>query len=353
MGKIYPKKNILIIRLTAVGDIVMASPVASAIKQQNPNANITWLVDHAYTPLLDNHPHVDQLIPVNTTDWQELWQAKSYWRFFRKYLELNKTLKQYNFDMVLDLQGNSFTSLAAYMTGAKHRVALGSDNINHWFVNKTISRNLGEHVQIGSEYRYLVSQLGYSDSSWHMHVPDSIEARERAQEILSSHFEDQPYAVICPFSAHPQRNWVNTYWQQIILRIRGRYKLRTVILGRPNSEEEGEKIARATGAINLASKTSLEEAAAIIRGAALVIGVDTGLTHMGHAVDTPTISLFGATSPYTYVGNDASKIIYLDRFCSPCHQKPTCNKKYQCMTDITPDIVLTAIKPLMLQSRDI
>ncbi|VUD69419.1 Lipopolysaccharide heptosyltransferase 1 [Thalassocella blandensis] len=353
MGKIHPKKNILIIRVTAIGDIVMANPVASAIKQQNPNANISWLVDQAFTPLLKSHPHVDQLIPINTKDWQELWRKKHFWGFFKKYRELSKTLRQLKFDLVLDLQGNAFTSYAAYMTGAKQRVALGSDNINHWFVNKTISRNLGEHVQMGSEYRYLVSQLGYSDSNWRMHVPDSIEAREKAQELLSSYFEDQPYAVICPFSAHPQKNWVNAYWQQIILRIRGRYKLRTVIVGGHNGVEAGNEIAKATGAINLAGKTSLKETAAIIRGAALLIGVDTGLTHIGHAVDTPTISLFGATSPYTYVGNDASKIIYLDRYCSPCKRHPTCNKQYQCMKDITPDIVLTAIKPLMLQSRDL
>lgn len=353
MGKIHTRKNFLIIRVTAIGDIVMANPVASAIKQHNPKANITWMVHREFMPLLETNPDIDHLIPIDTQEWQALWQSKSLFKLGKRFQRLRKELKRYNFDIVLDLQGNSFSGFTAYITGALHRIALGSENTNHWFVNKTISCNLGAHIQIGSEYRYLVNQLGYSDSNWQMHVPDSIDARERAEELLSQHFEDQPYTVICPFTQYPQKKWVTSYWQQIILRIRGRYKLRTVILGGSNGIEEGNEIARATGAINLAGKTTLNETAALIRGAALLIGIDTGLTHMGNAVNTPTISMFGATSPYTYVGNDASKIIYLDRFCSPCKRKPTCNKKYQCMKDITPDTVLTAIKPLMLQSRDL
>lgn len=353
MGKIHPKKNILIIRVTAIGDIVMASPVANAIKQKNPNANITWLVHEGFAPLLEQHPAIDNLITVDTTEWRALWARKNLIGVARKFLELRDTLKPYNFDMALDLQGNGFSGFSTLISGARQRIALATEQTNHLFVTKTISKNLGEHIQIGSEYRYFVNQLGFNDTPWQMHVPDSIDARIKAEELLSAYFEDQPYAVICPFSQHPQKNWVKDYWQQIILRIRGRYKLRTVILGGENGAEEGSEIGRATGAINLAGKTSLPETAALIRGAALVIGVDTGLTHMGNAVDTPTIALFGATSPYTYVGNDCSKIIYLDRFCSPCKRNPTCNKKYQCMSDITPDTVLTAIKPLMLQARDL
>ncbi len=351
MGKIYPKKSILIIRVTAIGDIVMANPVASAIKQQNPNAKVTWMVHESFAPLLETHPDIDNLITIDTNAWQALWKAKRLIALAKKFAELRETLKQYKFDLVLDLQGNQFSGFVAFMTGALHRVALATENTNHWFVNKTISRNLGDHAQIGSEYRYFVNQLGFTDNNWQMFVPESKDATLKAKTLLNAYFDKEEYAVICPFSLHPQKNWLSAYWQQIVLRIRGRYKFRTVIVGGANGSEEGDIIARATGAINLAGKTTLPETAAIIRGASLLIGVDTGLTHMGHAVNTPTISLFGATSPYTYVGVESSKVIYLDRFCSPCRRRPTCNKKYQCMRDITPDLVLTAIKPLILQNQ--
>ncbi len=180
-----------------------------------------------------------------------------------------------------------------------------------------------------------------------MHVPRSQQAETNAKNKLKEKLGDSDYAVICPFAQFPQKNWFEDYWEQIILRIRGRYHLRTVIVGGVNGKGAGEKMAKMSGAINLAGETSLEETASVIAGASLLIGVDTGLTHMGHAFNIPTISLFGATYPYDYVDSDISKVIYLDRFCSPCRRNPTCQGKFQCMREITPDNVLTVIKPLI------
>jgi heptosyltransferase-1 len=350
MTKLLPKKSVLLIRLSSIGDIVMASPVASAIKQHNPNTVITWVVQPSFMALVEGHPHVDHVVTCDINELRNLWKNKRLVSFFRCLNALQKTLNERSYDSTVDLQGNFYSGLIAYLSGAPHRIALGSRNGNHWFMTKTISRILSSESQIGSEYRYLVNQLGYSDAEWEMYIPRTGYATASAQAILRERFGSEPYAVICPFALYAQKNWLDDYWQQIILRIRGRYKLRTVIVGGKNGKDPGEKIARASGAINLAGVTSIEETAAIISGASLVIGVDTGLTHMGHALKAPTISLFGATCPYTYAGNETSKVIYLDRFCSPCKRKPTCNKQYNCMREITPDHVLTAIKPLLIQT---
>jgi len=347
MRKIYPKKSILVIRIIAIGDIVMASPLATSIKQNNPKAKVTWVVHPSFKPLLEDHPDVDNLVTFDLDEWEILWKKKSIFALINKARALRKTLETFDFDIALDLQGSALSGLIAWLSKAPHRIALGSEGGNAWFMTKTISKNLGDQTQIGSEYRYLASQLGYPDNEWKMHIPTSDMAKTSVHEMLKDKVGDAPYAVVCPFAKYEQKNWFEDYWQQIILRIRGRYQLRTVIVGGANGKESGDRIARLSGAINLAGKTSITETSEIIRGASLLIGVDTGLTHMGHAVKIPTIALFGSTYPYAYTGSELSKVIFLDHFCSPCRRKPICNKQYTCMRDITPDKVLTAIKPLM------
>lgn len=347
MRKRLPMKSILIIRITAIGDIVMASPVPTALKQQNPNYRITWIVHPEFAPLLEGHPAIDEIITFDLNNWLRLWRRKSIIALWIEARRLRKLLHAHNFDRAIDLQGSFLTGFIAWLSGAAHRIALGSENTNSWFMTKTISRTIGDQTQIGSQYRYLINQLGCSDTHWEMHVPTSKVADASAKQLLQEKLGGDAYAVIVPFAQYAQKNWFDDYWQQIILRIRGRYKLKTVVVGGDNGLQLGENLARTTGAINFAGKTSLLETAAIIKGASLLIGVDTGLTHMGHALKIPTIALFGATSPYTFVDSDTSKVIYLDRFCSPCRRRPTCGGKFQCMREITPDRVLTTIKPLM------
>lgn len=350
MNKNKRTTSILIIRVTAIGDIVMASPVPTALKESKPNTHITWVVHPAFAALLKGHPDIDEIVTFDFDLWRQLWKKKRILEMFRMVSTLRKTLRPHNFERAIDLQGTFTTGVIAWLSGAVHRIALGSEGSNSWFMTKTISRNLGDQTQIGSEYRYLINQLGSSDSHWKMYVPRTKDADQSANEKLRAALGDAPYAVICPFAQYAQKNWLEEHWQQIILRIRGRYKLRTVIVGGENGKEPGERISRISGAVNLAGQTTLEETASIIAGAALLIGVDTGLTHMGHALKIPAISLFGATSPYSYADSDVSRVIYLDRYCSPCRRNPTCNKKYQCMSEITPDMVLTTIKPLIQTS---
>jgi len=177
-------------------------------------------------------------------------------------------------------------------------------------------------------------------------------AEKKSTTLLSALQDKERYLVICPFTTRPQKHWFDEHWQQVILRIRARYKLRTIILGGPGDLEHAEKISEESGAINLAGKTSLSEAAAIIKKASLLIGVDTGLTHMGHAFHVPTLALFGSTCPYAFAGVDTSKVLYLNKWCSPCRRRPTCKGKFDCMRDITPDLVLTEVKTLMKNNNE-
>ena len=85
-----------------------------------------------------------------------------------------------------------------------------------------------------------------------------------------------------------------------------------------------------------------DESAALVSRASLVIGVDTGLTHMGWAFSVPVIALFGSTCPYRVVPGREGDILYAELHCSPCRRRPTCGGAFDCMSALTPDAVINA-----------
>lgn len=347
MRKSLQKTSILIVRLGAMGDVLLASPVAFAIRKQNPNAHICWLVQTEYKDLLEGISSVDEVICWDRSVWQEQFRNRHFLRLFKSIRDLHQKLRKHKFDLALDLHGLLKSGLLTRLSGAKMRVGLGSREGSHMLMTRTISRNLVGQAQVGSEYRYLMNQLGFTEQNWSMYVPLHKQSINNLKAMLSEKIRNENYAVICPFSTRPQNQWLDDNWQQLALRIRGRYQLRTVILGSVEDKDKAESIARLCGAINLTGLTSYQESAAAIQGASLVVGVDNGLTHIGHALKIPTVSLFGSTCPYSHTGQESSTVIYLDKECSPCAKNPTCKGKFGCMRDISADLVLTEIKPLM------
>ena len=79
----------------------------------------------------------------------------------------------------------------------------------------------------------------------------------------------------------------------------------------------------------------------------MLIGVDTGLTHMGVALGIPTVPLFGSTVPYREGGSGPMRVLYDERHCSPCKRRPTCGGAYTCMRDLTPMRAFEAARELI------
>ena len=351
MRKSQLKQSILIVRLSSVGDVVIASPIAKTLKANLPQAKITWIVQpEGYEALKDN-PYIDQIICWDKEAWSRLWKKRRFAKLWGEIKTLKKTLHQERFDTAFDLQGLFKSGFITWLSGAKERVGIGSREGSYWFMHKMVSRNIANRTQIGSEYRYLVNQLGYTDNQWDMQLHCSQESIDSANEKIHQLIADESYAVICPFTQRANKQWPNAHWQQFCLRVRGRYHLKTIILGEAGLEDKGDQLARSTGAINLTGKVNLQEATQILSRASLVVGVDNALTHITQSLDTPTIALFGPSCPYLHTGNLSSKILYLDRYCSPCQRKPICGDRYDCMKDITPDKVLTELKLLFKNTQ--
>ncbi len=320
----------------------MASPLIHALRQQYPQAHIAWLVQPECADLLMENDELDEVILWQRKEWKDLRKQKHYLALLQNINRFRKKLKAENFDLVLDLQGLLKSGLPAWFTGAPRRVGLGSREGSRLLMTETISRG-GDNTLIASEYRFMAEHLGLETQPFDMDIQFSQAASRHAAEMLPA---DTSYAVICPFTTRPQKHWFNASWIELVKQMQEQTGLHIVMLGGPADLDQASEIEQQCEVVNLVGKTGLQEAAAIISECNLLIGVDTGLTHMGIAYDRPTICLFGSTSPYLDTGKENSRVIYHQLDCSPCRRSPDCDGRFDCMQDIT----VTEIMQVSLRS---
>jgi heptosyltransferase-1 len=217
-------------------------------------------------------------------------------------------------------------------------------------MTETVDRRV-TNALLGSEYRKLAEFLGALPAAF---VPDiAVAAADRTQaaELLRAAGVEGEYAAIAPFTTRPQKHWFDERWAELARGLAAR-DWPVVMLGGPDDRERARTIgALADGRIiDLTGKTHLGLCAALIERARLMVGVDTGLTHLGIALGIPTLALFGSTRPYADPGRRNARVLYEKLACSPCRRRPTCGGSYDCMRRHTPDSVLTAAAGLLSRS---
>ena len=330
-----PLKSILLIRLSAMGDIVMASLVIAGFRAEYPDSRIAWLVEEGFEDLLKANPLLDEVIVLPRRTWKRLIREGRLLAFGASVAGFVKHLRRGRFDLAVDLQGLLKSAIWAVLSGAAERIGLGSKEGSRWLMTSVVPKPSGD-ARIGSEYRCLISVLGMDARPFPMDV-----ALDDADEHFAEAFRVEKgleggYIVITPFTTRPQKHWVETRWNDLAHDLSANLGYRTVILGGRGDREAAERIASRGGGelIDMTGQTTLRQAAALIKHAALLIGVDTGLTHVGIAFHIPTIAIFGSTCPYTDTTRENAVVLYKKLACSPCRRNPTCNGAFDCMKSV-------------------
>ena len=328
-------KRVLVIRLSAIGDVVFASPLIDSIKRARPDAEVYWLAESTVAPLLAHQTGLKELIIWPREEWRELFRRGRVWKLSREVMSFRKELRAHQFDLVLDVQGLLKSALLAWMTGAKTRIGFRSKEPTGWLLTQRVPKNL--EPTISSEYRGLAQMIGLETDDFSMTVPLSAVARGFAERV----HDGRPYVVFCPFTTRPQKHWPEAHWRALAAAalVQG---WRVVVLGAPADLLAVTRIFAEQAVESKVGDCSLEESAALVSHADLVIGVDTGLTHMGWAFCVPVVALFGSTCPYRVVPGREGDILYAELDCSPCRRRPTCGGAFDCMAALTPDAVMSA-----------
>lgn len=328
-----------------MGDIVMASGLPSSLKQHFDNdVTISWLVESPYVSLLTQHPHVDNVISWPKQEWRALAKSRRYITLLKAIWRFRRTLKCYNFEVVIDAQGLLKSAILAWFTGAPKRVGFNSKERSQWLITESFDKPLSN--DISSEYKFLASQ--FSSAPYKLLITTSEAQRAAVSAVLRRHnIDTSTYIGIAPFTTRPQKHWLKTYWHALI-ELLGNAGYQVIILGGPADKQQGLHMAEGFNhCISLAGALSLMESAAAIEQCQALIGVDTGLTHMGIAFERPTVAIFGSTRPYTHTQNPLARVLFAELPCAPCKRRPTCNSRFDCMQEVTPQQVFSSLQAVL------
>lgn len=329
-------KNILIIRSSAMGDIVMASPLIKGLKSTHPQARLLWLAEPQFAGLLRDNPHVDGVLLFEKGKWNILFKQGKILALLREILALRRAMRSEAIDLVFDVQGLLRSRFLAWLSGANARIGLESKEPGRFLMTRMVDKG-GDGRLMGSEYCHLLEVLGIDSGGCRPELFVSAADENAALAKLEAAEAGPRYAAFAPFTTRPQKHWLDGRWGELASVVEERLGMKAVILGGPADRERADAIAAASPGcmVNMAGQLSLMQSAAVIKRAALLIGVDTGLTHMGTAFMRPTVALFGSTRPYLVTANPRTRVLYHPFPCSPCRRSPTCSGEFPCMADIT------------------
>ena len=289
-------KNILITKPSSLGDIVLALPALRALRLSFPEAKISWLIRPEFAPLIENHPHLDEII---TFDRKLLGKAWFHPGAFGALLSLIRKLRRSDFDVTFDFQGLFRTASLAWLSGCKKRFGMANAReFATFFYTDKITQNI-ECIHMVDFYLKIIRAAGASDFGVEFVFPQNPDAEESVSDLLESHGIRGNYAVLIPGSAHPDKCWPPERFAQLADRISSEYNFSIVATGSASEAGIAEKIREkaAVPIANLAGQTSLSELVALLKRAGLVVSNDTGPGHIAAALGMPLVLMFGRANP--------------------------------------------------------
>lgn len=277
--------RILIVRTSAIGDVVHGLPVLNALREAMPEAFLAWAVEGRAADLLRGHRALDEIVPVRR-GW--LKSPGEVWR-------LRRRLRGLRFDVALDLQGLTKSALVAWLSGAPRRIGFdGRDGreLSRWLNNERVLPTARHVVDRNLE---LLRALGVRPAQVRFDLPESPPDRAAVERALASLGLTGAFAVINPGAGWPSKLWPPARFAGVARHLAARWALPALVVW-AGDEERGwaeQIVAQAAGAARLAPPTSLAELAALARRAAIFVGSDTGPLHLAAAVGTPCVGLYG------------------------------------------------------------
>lgn len=359
-------RAILVVRLTARGDVLLASPVVEALRRRWPKAHIAWAVESHARSMIEHHEGLDEVIVWDRAAWKAMIRAGRWRALRRAFRELRTRLRAPGFDVALDLQGLLRSGWVAWLSGAPVRIGLGSKEGSRMLMTGTVPRHGTAPGSTSLQYPYFADAIGLPGDGLSLHLALGEEAEGFVPRFVGEHGLARGYAALAPFTTRPQKHWFEERWAALATRIRDELGLPVVLLGGPADREAAARIAsRAEGAqppggpiprdereqtghapgapppgiIDLTGRTRLGEAAAVVKHAGLFLGVDTCLSHVSVAFRRPSVLLFGSNIPYREAPHPRARIALELQPCAPCGNRPTCRGAFWCMRALEVDEV--------------
>jgi lipopolysaccharide heptosyltransferase I len=327
----YPARRIVIIKPSALGDIIHALPVLTALRQRFPQAHISWIVNRSYEGLLRGHPDLDAVLPFERgLSHQELMQAAlGYGEFFRN-LRLQK------FDLVIDLQGLFRSGMMALATGAPRRVGLQSSREGAlWFYTDVVPVADFSALHAVDRCWLVAEALGAGAFPKVFHIPVAERAQAWAVQML--HEQPRPWLAVAVGSRWVTKRWPTDHFATLLRKAQERHGGTAIFVGGPDEAPLARLVARKLrgASLDVTGKTSLPHLAALLARADVMLANDTGPLHLAAALGRPVVAPYTCTKvrlngPY---GQEAGAV-ETRVWCQGSYVK-RCDR-LECMAELTP-----------------
>jgi heptosyltransferase I len=277
--------RILIVRLSAIGDVIQSMPIVCALRERFPQAFLAWAVEEHAGRLLEGHESLDRLIRL-PHGW--LKSPGGVWR-------LRRTLHSLRFDVAIEAQGLTKAAVLAWLSGAPRRIGFGTPwgrEMSRWLNTETVDTP-GPHIV--QRNLQLLSPLGIVSPTVRFLVPEQPADRQAAEQIAGRAGLENGFALINAGAGWPSKLWPAARYAAVATHLAAAWRLPTLVVwaGQKEREMAEQIVAGAAESAQLAPKTTLTELAALSRRAKLFIGSDTGPLHLAAAVGTPCVGLYG------------------------------------------------------------
>ncbi len=323
MQQLGNHKKILIVKPSSLGDIIHSLPFLNVLKECYPSAEIHWVVSDSLKEILEGNSMINKLWLIQKDKWKKISHII---KTSKEFKSLYKSLRNEEFDLVIDLQGLLRSGLISWATHAPKIVGFKEAREGSPFFYTHHVKG-GRDIHAVDRYLRIAKYLSceIKNIQFPLHVDNGLSSN--IDKILPDR-----YAVIVPGTRWKTKRWPPENFGYVA----SRFHIDSVILGSNDDIEIAEIVLKYSQgkAISLTGKTSLSELIAIINKADFMLTNDTGPMHIAAALNVPVFALFGPTDPEkTGPYGKGHTIIKSEKDCSPCFKKKC--KTINCLKDLS------------------
>jgi len=322
--------RILLIKPSALGDIMHSLPVLTALRRLYPRASIAWLVNRVYQPLLAGHPDLDETIPFDRGMVRTGVVSGTFW-----FLRFLRSLRREPFDMVIDLQGLLRSGLMTFATRARRRIGLASAREGaRWFYTEVVDDTSAMHAV--ERYWKVIEALGSGAQEKRFVLPVAPDAAHWAHSELADC--PRPWLALAVGSRWRTKRWPPEHFAALAQRALDRFGGAVILVGTPDETAVSQATARLIhGPVrDFTGRTTLPQVAALLHAADVTLANDTGPLHLAVALGRPVLAPYTCTKieltgPYGQTERAVATRVWcagsLIRQCD----------RLDCMRELTPD----------------
>jgi heptosyltransferase I len=365
--------NILIVKLSAIGDVVHTLPSLAALRRCYPDAEISWVAEEAAADLLADHPDLDRVLVSRRKTWLKELRQGSIAKPFREMRVFLRELRSRRYDLVIDFHGLLKSAVIVLLSGGKRK--LGYDSLQEgsgFFYNEKIPEEMRKHAVdryldlvrhaaagtvtafplAAGDFRIAVGEKEKGNVAALLNENSAIlgmaenGAEEGSKRSGGARGTERAFVAVNPVAFWETKLWEDEKFAELCDRIRTELGIGVVLTGGESGALDRIRERMKTDAVNLGGRTTLRELAWLYRQASLVVTTDSGPMHIAAAMGTPVVALFGPTDPNrTGPYGPGHRVVRRELSCSPCLRKQCTT--IRCMREITVAEVFMIVKEVL------